>query len=258
MLRVAAIENPDCKEKMRSNLEQLGNRGFVTDNKLSGYKSASNDKLIKLLTTQIATERTIAAKIIGQRKIPDSLPLLCDSLKAEKKLYTKIAICEAIEKFRISALKYLIPLIGKIGNNQHRKIDLIDIKKKSYPLPRDIVIRIIIRIGSEALPVLEDLSQNGTYEQKVEVVDGIGHIVINYNDHRSENVLLNEYAKSNDELLKWKLIRTFQSFNSKEIRKILKEERNSDNMIFREEAKRSLLRIKERQKFYCRKIVVKE
>lgn len=145
----------------------------------------------------------------------------------------------------------MIPLIGKIGTNQHKKIDLIDIKKKSYPLPRDIVTRIIIRIGSEALPFLENVLVNGTYEQKIEIIDAIGHIAFNYNDYRSENVLLNTYANSNDELIKWKIIRAFQSFNSKEIIMILKEVKNSNNLVLKEEAKRSLIQIEKRSAHNC-------
>jgi hypothetical protein len=236
-------KNQSC---LKSNSEQLKSRGFVTDGKLSGYNSISNDRLVEMLASAFATERTIAAKIIGQRKISDSVPMLCDSLKAEKKLYTKIEICEAIGKFGISALKYLIPLIGKIGNNRHKKIDLIDIKKKSFPLPRDIVIRIIIRMGSDALSFLECILKDGTYEQKTETVDAIGHIAFNYNDYTSEGVLLDAYADCKDELLKWKIIRAFQSFPSRDVTKVLEEERKSDNPIFKKEAERSLLRIRER------------
>jgi hypothetical protein len=231
---------------MKSNSVQLESRGYIFDDKLSGYASISNDSLIVLLASDIPIDRTIAAKIIGIRKIPDSLPLLCNLLRTEKKLYTKLAICEAIEKFGKSAMKYLIPLIGKIGSNKHKKIGLIDINKKSFPLPRDIVIRIIIRIGNDALPFMEDVLENGTYEQQVEAVDAIGHIALNYNDYRSKVVLIKAYNNSNDELLRWKIIRAFQSYNSRKVREILEEERNSKNLIFKEEAKRSLLRIDKR------------
>lgn len=231
---------------MKSNLKQLQNRGFVTGETLDEYRSLSNDALLDLLNSKNAAERTTAAKILGERKIPGSLPFLCESLKTEKKLYTKIAICEAIEKFGTGALKYLLPLVGKIGTNQHKKIDLIDLRKKSYPLPRDIVTRIIIRIGPPALPYLENILEDGTAEQKTEIIDAIGHIAFNHDDYRSKNVLLNAYNNTDDELLKWKIIRAFQSFDSKEIKMILEELLNSNNVIFREEAERSLMQIKKR------------
>lgn len=69
---------------MKSNLKQLENRGYVTDDKLTGYNTVNNDELIELLTSDNAVKRTIAAKIIGERKISNSLSLLCESLKREK------------------------------------------------------------------------------------------------------------------------------------------------------------------------------
>lgn len=237
---------------MKSNLKELQNRGYAADEISAAYKSLNNEEILNLLNNENAVVRTAAARIAGERKISGSLPSLCESLKTEKKLYSKIAICEAIEKFGTSALMYLLPLVGKIGNNQHKKIDLIDLRKKSYPLPRDIVTRIIIRIGPEALPYLENIMKEGTMEQKMEIVDAIGHIAFNYGDCRSENVLLNAYNDTDDEILKWKLIRAFQSFNSREVIMILEKIINSDIEVFREEAKRSLIQIKKRNARSCR------
>lgn len=97
-----------------------------------------------------------------------------------------------------------------------------------------------------ALPYLERIIETGTIEQKVEIIDVIGHIAFNYNDYRSKNVLLNAYNSTEDELLKWKIIRAFQSFDSEEIKIILDELINGNNKVFREEAKRSLMQIEKR------------
>lgn len=231
---------------MKSNIDQLHKRGYVTVEELDEYRSLSDNEISDFLKSENAVERTIGAEITGERKIPDSLPLLCELLKTEKKLYTKIAVCKAIEKYGTGSLKYLLPLVGKIGSNQHKKADLIDLKKKSYPLPRDIAARIIIRIGPMALPYLERIIETGTIEQKVEIIDVIGHIAFNHNDYRSKNVLLNAYNNTDDELLKWKIIRAFQSFDSEEIKIILDELINGNNKVFREEAKRSLMQIEKR------------
>jgi len=236
---------------MKSNLEQLQNRGYVTDEKMNDYKSLNNDDLLDLLNSKNAAERTIAAKIIGERRISAFLPFLCESLKIEKKLYSRIAICEAIENFGINALNYLLPFVGKIGDNQHKKIDLVDLRKKSYPLPRDIVTRIIIRIGPAALPYLENIIETGTTEQKMEIIDAIGHIAFNHDAYRSKNILLSAYNESNNELIKWKIIRAFQSFGNEEIIIILEDLMKSNNEIFREEAKRSLMQIKKRGARNC-------
>jgi hypothetical protein len=98
-------------------------------------------------------------------------------LENEKKLYTKIALSEAIAEYGVLSLKYLIPLLGKIGKNQHKKLLWLISIKKSYPLPRDLAARTIIRIGEPTLPFLEEILVSGTYAQKIEVIDAIGHIV---------------------------------------------------------------------------------
>jgi HEAT repeat protein len=232
---------------MKSKINHLEKRGYITDEILNIYLCRSNEELTGLLKNENAVKRTAAAKILGKRKTNNLLPLLCDALKIEKKLYTKIAICEAIENFGITALEFLIPLIGKIGSNQHRKVNPVDLRKKSFPLPRDIITRIIIRIGSPALPHLEDIIINGTYGQKTEAIDAIGHIAYNYNDCHSEKALIDLYENSNDELIKWKIIRAFQSYRSIDVILILKEIINHcDDNNFKVEAKRSLMQIQKR------------
>ena len=62
---------------MKSNLKQLENRGFVTDQKLTEYKDINDDELEDLLNDKNAVKRTIAAKFIGERKISALLPVLC-------------------------------------------------------------------------------------------------------------------------------------------------------------------------------------
>ena len=230
---------------MKSTKKQLKERGFVTDEELSHYIDISDDELIHLLKSSNAHDRTAGAKITKIRKDEKHLPLLCGLLKNEKKLYTKIALSESIEEYGVSALQYLIPLLGVIGNNQHRQPDLIDLNKKSFPLPRDIAARVIIRIGEPALPYLEEVLAEGTYTQKLEAIDAIGHIVYNCKQFRSEKYLHDLLREEgNDELLKWKIIRAFQSFHSEEIVDFLKNiiDRN-DILVLTSEAERSLNRI---------------
>jgi hypothetical protein len=64
-----------------------------------------------------------------------------------------------------------------------------------------------------------------------------------------EKTLLEYYNKHiTNEFLQWKIIRAFQSFNSKEINKILKNiVEKHKNKIIVEEAKRSMNRIESRK-----------
>lgn len=232
---------------MKSTLYQLKQRGFIQEIPPHVLNISNND-LVTLLNHKEAVNRSMAAMIIRERKNKELLPLLCQALMNEKKLYTKIAICKAIESFGTYALEYLIPLLGAIGNNQHKKIQIVDINKKSYPCARDISARVICRIGSEALPSLEKVLQSGSYKQKLEAIDAIGHIVFNFCDYRSEEKLFKLLNDNfSDELIRWKIIRAFQSFKSVKVirylRKIVKEK---DSEILTKEAQRSLNRIKVR------------
>ena len=235
---------------MKSTDHQLEERGFIPDEELIKHKNISYNNIIVLLNSSKSSERTLGAKISGIKKDKPLLPLLCDLLSRENKLYTKIALSESIAEYGTDALEYLLPLLGKIGNNRHTKPALVDINKKSYPLPRDLAARIIIRIGETALPSLEKILVSGTYTQKVEAIDAIGHIAFNFNNTRSEESLhrlLNE--NNNDELIIWKIIRAFQSFCSIKTEELLNSiVDKSNNSILKEEARRSLRRMSMRKK----------
>ncbi len=123
---------------LKSNAEQLRQRGFASDNDVLEYADSGEQKIMELLSSREAYKRTIGIKLLSKQKNEKHLPLLCETLKTEKKLYTKIALCECLESFGESAIPYLLPLLGTIGNNQHKEISIVDLDKKSFPLPRDI------------------------------------------------------------------------------------------------------------------------
>jgi hypothetical protein len=151
-----------------------------------------------------------------------------------------------LEKYNGKAIPYLMPLLGTIGKNQHKEIEIIDINKKSYPLPRDIAGRILIRIGPKVFPEINKLlMENKNINQITEAIDIIGHITWNYKDYSMEKSLLEYYNKNKDnEFMEWKIVRAFQSFNSIEIKEILKKIiKEHKNKVIIEEAKRSIKRI---------------
>lgn len=227
---------------MNSSDEQLKARGYVSGEELLNYKLTSDSEIFKLLESHDPYERTLGVKLSSQMKNKNILPLLCSKLTNEKKLYTKIALSEEIGDYGTSALEYLLPLLGKIGNNQHKKPVLADLGKKSYPLPRDMAARIIIRIGVPALPYLEDILQTGTYIQITEAVDAIGHITYYSDNFRSEKSLFELVKRfDKDELIVWKVIRALQSFQSKNAENYLQSViKTNTNKIMTTEAERSL------------------
>jgi len=233
---------------MKSTAAQLEARGYATERTVNSYRGVSNDALRVLLRTGNAAERTAAAVLIGERRTADALLILCDALQTETKLYTKIALCDAIAHFGTAALLHLIPLLGRIGGNQHAAISAIDLKKRSFPLPRDIAARIVIRIGSAALPSLEEVVEHGRRRQMLEAVDAIGHITFTQHDYRSESVLLKLYSSSADELMRWKVIRAFQSFVSTGVESVLRAVLAAGgNAVLAAEARRSLDRMERRR-----------
>lgn len=233
---------------MKSDIKQLENRGFVSPDVIKNTGTLPIDKIKQMLVSVVPVERTTAAKLIELTNDSSFIPYLCSALQTEKKIYCRIAICETLEKFGTAALEFLIPLIGSIGNNRHTSISLPDLNKKSFPLPRDIVCRIIIRIGPPALPYLEKTLLTGSYIQLTEIIDAIGHIAFNSGDLRSEKILLDLYYNNTDELLRWKLVRAFQSFDRPEILNILSDNQQNTNEVIRLEAERSIARIKSRNR----------
>ncbi|MCP3659316.1 MAG: HEAT repeat domain-containing protein, partial [Bacteroidetes bacterium] len=173
-------------------------RGEIDQNYLKDYIKFSNKELLLLINDKDPQKRSVAAKLLGQRKYDDAIFLLCLRLSKEKCLYTKIEISNALANFGTSAIKELIKYIGKIGNNQHKSLPKNIFKKKNYPLPRDIFIRTIIKIGVDALPFLKTLLINKSDIFLSEIIDAIGYITFYSKDYS----LLDDIIKISVLLLK--------------------------------------------------------
>ena len=76
-------------------------------------------------------------------------------------MYTKIAICETLQKGNEQTIALMIPYLGRIGNNQYKNIPSKPSQKKSYPLPPDIIARILSNMDSQYIPLfIEYLKKN--------------------------------------------------------------------------------------------------
>lgn len=217
-------------------------RGFTSEDFNKSFSDFSNSNLLENLKSTDAQIRTSAAKLLGQRKYFKAVECLCEMLKVEKKLYTKIAISESLIEIGIPSVVPLINLLGKIGSNQHKKLPDKPFNKWNYPLPRDLAARIIAKIGTIALPSLNKILENGNSFQITEAIDAIGNISFYFNDNRSFDALkncLNSYSK--DDIIVWKIIRALEAFSSDEsiniLRRYLKESKYKE---LRWEAARSL------------------
>jgi HEAT repeat protein len=234
---------------MKSTNDQLKNRGFAFQEDLDLYKKCSENELLKLLSSKDAFIRTIAVKLLSENPKEKYIPIFIGMLKSGEKLYTKLELQNVLKEYSEKSIPYLIPLLGSIGKNQHKKIKIVDLNKKSYPCPRDIVAMILIRIGPKVFPEIKKLLvEDKNMDQIYEAIDVIGHITWNYKDYSMEDTLLEYYTKHKDnEFIEWKIIRAFQSFDSVAINKILEKVINQHkNSIIVEEAKRSKNRIESR------------
>ncbi|PKN77029.1 MAG: hypothetical protein CVU52_02275 [Deltaproteobacteria bacterium HGW-Deltaproteobacteria-10] len=232
---------------MKSTDEQLKERGFISDKELKKYFDCSDDQLFSYLNGKSSFERTAAIKIIAKKSDIKFINLLCEKLFIENKLYTKIALCECLTGYGFKAVPYLLPMLGKIGNNQHKAIALVDIGKKSFPLPRDIVARILIRIGPIVFEETKKIIATGDRNQILEAIDVVGHVTWKFQDYSCEDVLIELFEKTGEDILmQWKIIRAFQSFKSTKIINILEKVTQGTNEVIVSEAKRSLHRINSR------------
>ena len=228
---------------MKSSKTSLMSRGWVDPEMVKHYLDFVPAQLDILIHSIIPSERTLAVKIISIKKMKEFIPELCNLLVKEKKLYTKIAICECLSGFGIKSIKYLLPLLGKIGRNQHKVLPSKLFEKNNYPLPRDIAARTIIRIGKPALPYLNIILLNGDRIQILEAIDAIGFITFYSKNNISLKPLIKLYRsiKGTDELIEWKIVRAFEAFNTDSVISILQDIcKKHKNEFIREEAARSL------------------
>lgn len=144
----------------------------------------------------------------------------------------------------------MVDYLGVIGDNQYKELPDKEFNKKSYPLPRDIIARTLAHMSVDVLPELIRILKTNNIIAIREAIDSIGFICF-YNKSYSENILndlmtcFNEYIK--DDIIRWKIVRAFESFHTKTVMDILINTMENDSKeIIRNEAKRSLGIIKSR------------
>jgi len=236
--------------KRKSGETQLVNRGFLSDTQYQALLQEAPHHLEDDIQSRSAMLRTFAVRKIRMDRSDNHLPLLIEQLKKEKALYTKLEISLCLSERGEQSIRLLIPLLGKIGKNQHQTPKNIDLQKKSYPLPRDIVARIIGKMGTIALPHLKDVLESDDTLAIYEAIDAIGYISFYAKDNSLGKDIIRLYdEKKHDSLMVWKCIRCLQAFSIQESQDILinaiEDSRNTE--VIRNEAKRSLERIRARE-----------
>lgn len=239
---------------MKSSKEDLCKRGFITTEDIIKFKHCSNSELKLLINSQNSVERSVSINLLSNRFHTENLDfvkILLERLCVEKCLYTKIEICNALEKGGVKTAEQMVAYLGCIGKNRHLCLPERISQKKSYPLPRDIIARSLGRMDFRILPVLFDVLNSNDEVKILEVIDAIGFLLFynpDYtNEHFFESIIntLNKYSENN--LIVWKCVCCLSSFRTQgSIEALNQVLSNSKNDIIKYEANRSLKLIDEK------------
>ncbi|MGL4669117.1 MAG: hypothetical protein ACRCVG_00770 [Methanobacteriaceae archaeon] len=251
---------------MKSSNSQLRKRGMIDEGDINKFEDYSEESLFVCLKSDDPVERTVAVRLLSEKfscNNKDYVNVLLSLLSTEKALYTRLEIFNFLETGNKTTAKLMTNYLGKIGNNQHKKIPNKVSKKKSYPLPRDIIARTLGKMDCEVLEVLFSVLESKNKAKISEVLDAIGFLIF-YNSSLATvenfNVILSflfDYSDdgnvdvvNGEDVIVWKIFMCFSAFPLEECREFLEgfivscgndcDSNNvTDNMIVNE-AKRSL------------------
>lgn len=199
---------------MKSSKIELRKRGYIDDLDISIYDKLSVDELKKLLNSDEAFERTVAVRLLNVKS--SAVKILLDRLVIEKSLYTKNEILKVLEQGNENTAKIMVNYLGIIGHNQHKKVPKEVSKKKSYPLPRDVVARALGHMDSKNINVMLPVLNNGDVVQISEILDAIGFMIF-YDDNLSTiynfTIIKDTIEKYKDnDLILWKGTEVLSAF----------------------------------------------
>lgn len=215
---------------------------MTTEQEVTALSELSLVELVKKLHNDKPNIRSAAAINLCPfvNEAADDLLL---QLSQEKCLYTRIAICESLEKGNIETSKKMINYLGIIGNNQHKVLPNKVSNKKSFPLPRDIIARSLGRMDVTKFPVLIEVLKGKHIEKIREALDAIGYMafynpILATSEHCKYVISLSTQYET-DLIVLWKMILCLSAFSCKESKDFLLEF-EKEQTILGMEAKRSL------------------
>lgn len=124
--------------------------------------------------------------------------------------------------------------------------------RKVILYPRDIIARTLANMKEDILPVLMEVLKTNNIPAIREVIDAIGFICFYNKIHSNTQIidaltlcLRNNY---NENIIRWKLVRAFESFDDINVINTLMEiEQNDSQLVIKNEAKTSLKIINNRK-----------
>ena len=221
-------------------------RGEVNETDIANFASLDESELLSFLHSEKPVERSYAAIHLRKYQNPTVVDQLCHQLAIEKKLYTKIALCETLAECAELSVEPLIRLLGRIDKNQETKIPETGFYKISYPLPRDIAARTICRLGIIAiLPLERFIKSSKDMSALAQAIDAYGHIVYSNKIKCSPSLLQELYERyPKDDFLKYKITRCLSGIHDEWAKSFLLEIIKTGCKGLRLEALRSLILLK--------------
>lgn len=227
-------------------------RGFVSYEEIWSHK-LSQEECFTYLEDKNPCKRTIGAMQLQTYPLKPNMITLLTTLKKEKKLYVRLAICETLAFAQKEEALLMLPYLGRIGVNQILELPPQVSKKISYPLPRDLVARTMAYMDVKVVTSLCSQLHNMALSQVREFIDALGFSLFYHplEEQRMDTLfraIMLQLEVWKDDVLLWKLIQCASAFPCSV--EWLEECVEKHEGIFHDEALRSLhlLQIKRRKK----------
>lgn len=232
---------------MKSTKERLLSRGKFFEEDYRIVQNKSEDELIHLTSSHQPQIRSAAVFRLSETASYSNefVTFLCQLLENEKKIYTRLEICNALSKTPLSKIRIPFSFLGKIGFNRHQTVPEKEFLKRSYPLPRDLIARTFARYDFSILHPAIDFLWLASIEQASELLDLIGFRSFQQEfpgKQNFANAVIIYYLKHLEiPLLRFKCIRAFSAFPCENVREFLVDNTKNDPLPrIRLEAARSL------------------
>ena len=227
---------------MKSTQSALKNRGMASPEEIAACAVLPREQLTEELHSADPCRRTAAARCMDPNS-RTAAGLLLEQLAQEKCLYTRLAICETLEKGTTETAEIMLPWLGRIGNNQYKALPDKVSAKKSFPLPRDLIARSLARMDTAVFPLLVQLFKTGSVQQISEALDAAGFMVFYHpalaTRENAEQILRLLHSHIGSEIIVWKVLLCLSAFPVPEAVQVLEGYAGRDDILGKE-AERSL------------------
>lgn len=201
---------------MKSSQSDYKKRGMLDMNLCNQLQEASYKELIDTLQSSHADWRTACIHLLSKKynTHPQFTDVLLQQLVKEKALYTKIEIQTQLSQY--GQISKMCQYLGCIGDNQYRVIPLRGSKKKSYPLPRDLIARSLAHMEVQRFQDFFVELPQLSYSQLLEAIDAFGFLCFYHQSLVNKETY--EYIKTcilnywDDDLMLWKLMTCLSAF----------------------------------------------